>query len=147
ALTGAVSPDGGEDAGGKPGRYPPNFGSILARHRGAPLTLPSPPSNGGEGRVRGAGKLPPFISLARGHIGDGVGPIFGYGGGTWGRSHDPFMIRCSEKGKVDIPELKLFDGLTPERLTERRTVLNELDRLRRETDQGRFRSWDELHRR
>jgi hypothetical protein len=128
ALTGAVSPDGGEDAGGKPGRYPPNFGSILARHRGA-------------------GKLPGFISLARGPIGDGVGPIFGYGGGTWGRSHDPFMIRCSEQGKVDIPDLQLFDGLTPERLTERRAVLSELDRLRRETDQGRLRSWDELHRR
>src|SRR6516165_9591547 len=35
ALTGAVASDGGEDAGGKPGHYPPNFGSILARHRGA----------------------------------------------------------------------------------------------------------------
>src|SRR5262245_9653982 len=112
ALTGSVASDGGEDAGGKPGHYPPNFGSILARHRGAR-------------------KLPGFISLARGPIGDGVGPIFGHGGGTWGQTHDPFMLSCSETGQVDIPDLKLFDGLTPARLTDRQSVLKELDRLQR----------------
>src|SRR5262245_42706589 len=80
ALTGGTAPDDGEDAGGKPGRYPPNFGSVLARHRGA-------------------GKLPGFVSLARGPIGDGVGPVFGHGGGTWGATHDPFMVACSGEGE------------------------------------------------
>jgi len=127
-LTGSVASDGGEDAGGKPGHYPPNFGSILARHRGT-------------------GKLPGFISLARGPVGDGVGPIFGHGGGTWGKTHDPFMISCSETGQVDIPDLKLLDGLTPQRLTDRQTVLQELDRLQRNTDADQFRGWNDLQRR
>jgi hypothetical protein len=108
--------------------YPPNFGSILARHRGA-------------------GTLPPFISLARGPIGDGIGPIFGSGGGPWGKVYDPFMVSCSEYGHVDIPDLKLFDGLTPARLTDRRSVLRELDRFRRQAETPQFEQWDNLHRR
>jgi hypothetical protein len=127
ALTGGLASDGGEDVGGKPGRYPPNFGSVLTRHRGA-------------------GRLPSFISLARGPIGDGVGQIFGHGGGTWGKSYDPLLVRCSEEGHVDIPALNLFEGLTPARLSERRAVLEELDRLRQSADQARFRNWDKLHR-
>ena len=128
ALTGSVASDGGEDAGGKPGRYPPHFGSILARQRGA------------QG-------LPPFVSLARGPIGDGVGPVFGFGGGAWGKTHDPLMVSCSEEGLVDVPELKLFDGLTPARLTERQKVFQELDQLRRQADQDKFKNWDNLHQR
>jgi hypothetical protein len=127
-LTGDVASDAGEDAGGKPRHYPPNFGSILARHRGAE-------------------RLPAFISLARGPIGDGVGPIFGCGGGTWGKTYDPFMVSCSEEGQVDFPELKLFDGLTPARLSERQDVLRELDQLRNNVDRANFKNWDELHRR
>jgi hypothetical protein len=127
-LTGAEASDGGEDAGGKPGHYPPNFGSIVARHRPA-------------------GKLPSFVSLARGPVGDGVGPIFGYGGGTWGRTYDPFMISCSEDAKVEVPDLQLFGGLTPERLGNRQTVLQELDAHRRRADQARFKNWDGLYQR
>jgi hypothetical protein len=128
ALTGTVASDGGEDAGGKPGHYPPHFGAILARHRGG-------------------GKVPGFISLARGAVGDGVGPLFGQGGGTWGKTHDPLMVSCSAEGEVDVPELKLFDGLTPARLGDRQAVLKELDRLGRKADGGRFNGWDEVHRR
>jgi hypothetical protein len=127
-LTGDVASDAGEDAGGKPGHYPPNFGSILARHRGIQ-------------------QLPGFISLARGPIGDGVGPIFGYGGGTWGTTFDPFMVSCSEEGDVDFPALKLFDGLNLGRLGERQIVLRELDRLQQKVDRTKFKSWDDLHRR
>ncbi len=54
-----------------------------------------------------------FISLARGPIGDGVGPIQGSGGGTWGRGHDPFLIGCTEKGQLEIPSLKLASGMSP----------------------------------
>ncbi len=118
ALTGAaVGPRG----------YPPNFGSIVARQRGASA-------------------LPPFISLARGPIGDGVGPVYGYGGGTWGRRYDPFMVSCSETGQVDIPDLRLIDGLTPQRLADRRLLVGELDRLRRQADSSQPDQWDTLFR-
>jgi hypothetical protein len=109
--------------------YPPNFGSVVARQRGH------------EG-------LPRFISLARGPIGDGVGPIQGYGGGTWGHGHDPFLIGCSEKGEVEIPSLKLASGLTPARLADRRYLLGELDRVKRdlegESPTGRYAVWNHL---
>src|SRR5262249_55252081 len=97
ALTGA-------SAAVKSGIYPPNFGSVVARHRAA-------------------GTLPPFVSLARGPIGDGVGPIQGSGGGTWGQGYNPFLIGCSESGELNIPSLRLADGLTPARLADRRAVL------------------------
>jgi hypothetical protein len=108
--------------------YPPNFGSIVARQRGGD-------------------DLPRFISLARGPIGDGVGPIQGYGGGTWGKGYDPFMIGCTERGQLEIPSLKLAEGLTPGRLSDRRLLLAELDHLRRAADSGRYEQWDDLQQR
>ena len=108
--------------------YPPNFGSIVARQRGHD-------------------QLPPFISLARGPVGDGVGPIQGYGGGTWGHGHDPFMIGCTEKGQLEIPSLKLAEGLTPARLADRQSFLGAIDRLRRDIDSGRHEVWDQLQER
>jgi uncharacterized protein (DUF1501 family) len=112
--------------------YPPNFGSVVARQRGH------------EG-------MPRFISVARGPVGDGVGPIQGYGGGTWGHGHDPFLIGCTEKGQVEIPSLKLANGLTPARLADRRYLLAELDRVKRDADadssSGRYAVWDHLQQR
>ena len=127
-LTGAVASDGGEGKGGKTTGYPPNFGSILARHRRP-------------------GGLPGFISLARGPVGDGVGPILGYGGGKWGKRYDPFMLSCNETGEVSIPELKLLDGLTPARLADRRLVLKELDHIRRRGDIPEFDQWENVYQR
>ena len=75
-LTGSVATDGGEDAKGSPSGYPPNFGSILARHREV-------------------GDLPGFISVGQNHPGDGNGVSLGYGGGKWGMRYDPFLVRCS----------------------------------------------------
>ena len=125
ALTGA--------AGAAKSRvYPPNFGSIVARQRAG-------------------GDLPPFISLARGPIRDGDGLVYGAGGGTWGKGYDPFLIGCSETGTLNIPSLRLAEDLTPERLADRRAVLQELDRARRAADAhvsagvGGLRSWDDLH--
>ncbi|MGP0069293.1 MAG: DUF1501 domain-containing protein [Isosphaeraceae bacterium] len=123
ALTGAGSAV-------KSGIYPPNFGSIVARHRGT-------------------GGLPPFISLANGPIGDGVGPIQGSGGGTWGQANNPFLIGCSQSGELNIPSLRLAEGLTPARMADRRAVLQELDRARRSldihADAAADGSWDDLH--
>jgi hypothetical protein len=106
--------------------YAPNFGSIVARRR------------------RGGG-LPSFVSLARGPIGDGRGPLLGFGGGTWGQAYDPFMLSCSERGEVDIPGLKLLEGLTPARLVERKAVLKELDEVRRALDAPQAAHWSQLH--
>src|SRR5205085_12334884 len=95
-LTGAVAGSSG---------YPPNFGSIVARHRGdAPL--------------------PPFISMSRGPVADGRAPMLGYGGGAWGKATDPFLLSCSDDGAVHVPALELLAGLTPERLLDRRTLLH-----------------------
>jgi hypothetical protein len=122
-LTGSPATDGGEDRGGGSTGYPPNFGSVLARHRS----------------TRG---LPGFISLAKGPVGDGVGPILGYGGGRWGKRFDPFMVSCSDQGDVSIPKLKLLVGLSPARLTDRKNVLKELDRIRSTVDTSQFDKWD-----
>ena len=118
--------DGGESGNGKPSGYPPNIGSIISRNRGS-------------------GDLPPFISLSRGPVGDGDGPSLGYGGGVWGPNYDPFMVNCAKTGQVSIPELKLLEGLSPGRLDDRRRVLGELDRVRRNLARGRLEQWDGLH--
>jgi uncharacterized protein (DUF1501 family) len=123
ALTGAP--------GAAPSKvYPPNFGSIVARRRGD-------------------GELPPFISLTRGPVRDGDGVLYGAGGGTWGQAYHPFLVGCSESGELNIPSLRLAEGLTPSRLADRKAVLQELDRARRAADRNRAdrRDWDELHQR
>ncbi|MBI2827108.1 MAG: DUF1501 domain-containing protein [Planctomycetia bacterium] len=119
SLTGAVAGAAG---------YPPNFGSIISR-------------------VRGASALPAFVSLARGRIGDGDGPVLGSGGGTWGTGHDPFMVDCSDAGAVDLPDLKLLEGLSPQRLADRQTVLRDLDRARRQLDEVPLTRWTALYER
>ena len=105
-----------------PAGHPPNFGSILARHRGG-------------------GDLPGFISMSRGPIADGRAPMEGYGGGTWGKAYDPFLVDCSAEGQVEIPALRLLDGLSPDRLTDRRTLLAEFDARRRALDTNSARQW------
>jgi hypothetical protein len=119
ALTGAL--DG-------PGGLLPNFGSILARHRG--------------GR-----DLPPFLALGRGSPRDVVGTMKGYGGGNWGKVYDPFPVSCSEDGAVDLPDLKLFRGLSPEHLQDRRRLLAELDHLGRQVEVTDLGKWDATCRR
>jgi len=119
ALCGAVA---------GPAGYPPNFGSIV-------------------GRQRASAALPGFISMARGPIGDGDGPVLAFGGGAWGAGYDPFVVNCSEQGRVDAAELKLLDGLTPARLLDRQTVLRELDRARHALDEAPPQRWRELHER
>jgi uncharacterized protein (DUF1501 family) len=101
----------------------PNFGSVLAKHRGV-------------------GHLPPFLALGRGNPRDVVGPMKGYGGGNWGKIYDPFQVQCSDRGEVNIPALEVFEGLTPQHLNDRRTLLAELDGIRRKTDNSETKKWD-----
>lgn len=115
-LTGAIE---------GPGGHPPNFGSILARRR---RNEP----------------LPPFVSIANGAIGDGRGPMKGFGGGTWGSAYDPFLVTCRDSGKVEIPALELPTGLALERLEDRRELNRSLDELARRVDQPGSSGWDHL---
>ena len=115
-----------ERGGPDPAGHAPNFGSIVSRYR---------PSE----------SMPSFVSIARGGIGDGTGPMKGYGGGKWGSAYDPMLVSCSEESKVDIPSLKLVDGLSPSRLGERGTLLHELDSLKRQVETTAAREWDALH--
>jgi hypothetical protein len=101
----------------------PNYGSAVAKHRGDR-------------------DLPPFIALGRGTPRDVVGIMKGYGGGSWGKLFDPFQVGCSDEGKVDIPALRLLDGLTPEHLDDRKRLFRELDGLQRKVEQPEFRKWD-----
>jgi hypothetical protein len=88
----------------------PNFGSIVAKHRG------------------GKGTLPPFFSIANGVVMDGARRIEGYGGGTLSAAYDPFLIGCSEEGKSNVPALQLLDGLNPARVQDRKRLVDLLDR-------------------
>jgi len=108
--------------------YPPSFGAILARHRAE-------------------GSLPSFLSLARGPIGDGVGPVQGQGGNLWGKGYDPFLLSCTEAGQAEIPDLRVLEGLHPLRLAQRGTLSRQLDRASRTLEKGATDPWTRLRER
>jgi uncharacterized protein (DUF1501 family) len=105
----------------------PNFGSILARHRGSDS------------------KLPPFVSLASGLLADSQRKIEGYGGGQLGAAYDPLMVGCSESGEVSIPALQILEGLTPTRIGERKVLLHQLDEELRRLDRAGIHAWGRAH--
>ena len=105
----------------------PNFGSIIARHRGF------------------QGKLPPFFSIANGVVMDGGRRIEAYGGGEMGAVYDPFMVGASETGEVNIPALALMDDVNPLRITDRRTLLQQLDSVPRNLEKSKFRDWNRTY--
>jgi uncharacterized protein (DUF1501 family) len=102
----------------------PNFGSILARQRGQ------------------TGKLPSFVSLTSGMLADSQRPILGYGGGTLGAGYDPLLVGCSEMGEVSIPALTILEDMNPARISDRKTLLGELDLPARALEQAGFNGWE-----
>ena len=110
-----------------PAPVQPNFGAIVAKHRGQ------------------QGALPPFISIARGTVMDGVRRIEGYGGGTLGQAYDPFMMGCSELGQVELPALKLLEGLVPNRIEDRRKLLRQIDGIPRVLERNGFENWNRTY--
>lgn len=116
-----------------PGPVQPNFGSIVAKHR----------ATVGTGKT--GGQMPPFVFVGRGIPRDVVRIVDGYGGGTLGKTYDPFQVSCSPQGEAEIPSLKLLDDLTPLRLSDRRTLLTSLDRARREVDGVASGRWGTLY--
>lgn len=107
-----------------PGPVQPSFGSIVSRHHSA-------------------GALPPYAMLGRGIPKDVVRPVQGYGGGDWGKAYDPFMINCSDLGEADVPALKMLEGISPERLADRRLLSSKLDDARRSIFDDQFDRWDD----
>jgi uncharacterized protein DUF1501 len=108
----------------KPDPVRPNFGSIIAKHRGH------------------KGSLPPFVAVGRGIPRDVVRKVDGYGGGTLGKTFDPFMVSCSDDGRVEIPALQLLDGLTPNRITDRRALLSRVDEVPKQLAAAGIDDWD-----
>ena len=99
-------------------RQEPNFGSIIARDR---------PVVG----------MPSFVSvLPRTVLNHGfqANKVPGHAAGRLGAGYNPFFVRCSSAAEVSIPSLQLMDGLTPERLVDRRLLKAEIDDLKRFVD-------------
>ena len=108
----------------------PNFGSIIAKH-----TL----------QTRGPAELPPFFYIGRGIPRDLPRRIKGYGGGRIGQQYDPFLVNCQADGSVELPALDLLDGLSPDRMANRRELLNVIDGARRKIDRAGFATWDRTY--
>ena len=99
-----------------PGPVQPNFGAIVAKHRGQD------------------GSLPPFFYVGRGIPRDLPRRIEGYGGGTLGKAFDPFLVSASDRGEVSIPTLKMMPNMSPGRISDRRQLLTQLDEERYRLD-------------
>jgi uncharacterized protein (DUF1501 family) len=115
-LTGSIA--GGVGLDGKPtaGSARPTLGSTVARVRGQ------------------GGELPPFLVVG-GKLHQGKKPIVGEGGGSLGGPYDPFrLVYDQEAGAARVPALQLPAELTPDRLTDRRTLLRAFDGLTRRID-------------
>lgn len=108
----------------KPGPVQPNFGAVLAKHRAQ------------------SASLPPFVTLTRGIPQDSVRRIEGHGGGSLGTAYDPLMVSCSERGEVEVPALRLLDGLSPQRIEDRKDLLTRLDSAARALEDQQSKTWD-----
>jgi len=111
-IAGSIALTGGEGNNGDDG-YGPAFGSVVRKIHEGPRDLP------------------PFVAVTQGKMQTSLGVLKGYGGGTWGKAYDPFAVHCTDRGEVDIPELKLLDGLAPDRLSDREYLRKELERFNR----------------
>ncbi len=114
-LTGSAGGGVGLDGRPLPGGVRPTTGSVVARVRG------------------GASKLPPFIVVG-GRLHQGKKPIVGEGGGSLGGRYDPFRLEYDPVHGTRIPALQLPDDLTPERLGDRRRLLEAFDRAERQAE-------------
>ena len=106
-----------------PGPVQPNFGSIVAKHRGS------------------TGSLPPFFYVGKGIPRDLPRRIEGYGGGTLGKAWDPFLVSASARGEVSMPTLKMLPKLNAARIQDRRQLLQQLDDERHRLDAADIEEW------
>ncbi len=83
-------------------------------------------------------ELPAFINL---------GPKLSIGGGVLGASHDPLEIADPMRGDRSLAEFVLAQGIAPDRLDDRETLLRRIDDLRRSVDEGAVTTQDKMHQR
>jgi hypothetical protein len=116
-LTGSSS--GGASLGGAavPGAVQPNHGSIVSKVLGV-----SP-------------QMPRFVAVG-GRLNQGRRPITGEGGANLGPVHDPFRLDYHPDHGIQIPDLKLVDGLTASRIGSRERLLAEFDQLAARIDRS-----------
>jgi hypothetical protein len=114
-LTGSAA--GGVGLDGKPlaGAARPTTGSVVARIRG------------------GTAKLPPFMVVG-GKLHQGKKPIAGEGGGSLGGLYDPFRLEYDPGAGTKVPALQLSEELTPERLGDRKKLIQAFDQVERQSD-------------
>ena len=107
----------------------PNFGSVIAQ------------------RFPGAG-LPPFISVAPKTTlthGFPCTTVPGSSAGRLGAAFNPFFVKCASNADIEIPSLALANGLTPQRLTDRKLLLEQIDLLKRASDSETIDALDKHH--
>lgn len=105
----------------------PGIGAIVAHQLGS--------------RKRG---LPAYISVPMAHS---IGLVPGYFGGHFlGSQYDPFTTQSDPNTpNFQIPNLNLAAGMTVDRLSDRRTLNNQLDRISRTVDRkGTFTALDQF---
>jgi len=112
-LTGSEA--GGISLGGQrnPGELQPTHGAIVSRLLGF---------------VPG---MPRFLTIGD-RLQQGHKAIAGEGGGTFGAKFDPFRLNYAVESGLQLPELTLLDGVTPDGLSARQELLRQVDSLARQ---------------
>ena len=79
--------------------------------------------------------MPRFVTVG-GHLHQGKRPISGEGGAALGPMHDPFRLDYHPDRGIEIPHLKLLDGLTASGIDSRDRLLAEFDQLAQRVDRS-----------
>ena len=79
--------------------------------------------------------MPKFVTVG-GHLHQGKRPISGEGGAALGPMHDPFRLDYHPDRGIEIPHLKLLDGLTASGIDSRDRLLAEFDQLAQRVDRS-----------
>lgn len=79
--------------------------------------------------------MPRFVTVG-GHLHQGKRAITGEGGANLGPMHDPFRLDYHPDRGIEIPDLKLVDGLTASGIDSRERLLAEFDQLAARVDRS-----------
>ena len=117
-LTGDIA--GAASLGGQvlPGSLKPAHGSIVSKIMGFSPSMPR------------------FLTLG-GYLHQGKRPIRGEGGAGLGTLHDPFRLDYDPEKGIQIPDLKLIDGLSASGIDARGQLLDAVNQLARKLDRTR----------
>lgn len=116
-LTGDLA--GAASLGGQvlPGTLKPTHGAIVSKILGFSPAMPR------------------FVAVG-GHLHQGKRAIKGEGGAGLGVMHDPFRLDYDPETGLQIPHLKLLDGLSASGIDARERLLNEVDQLTRRVERS-----------